>query len=116
MVEDGLDEQQFFGAAQQLVEALYNVARDESRPPVLRALAVSVFNGCFNTLEMVLEDHKAAVKSFAETAVAAWMTLLKDILKKGLPFPEALQPLQEVCHGDIALKVQVMKVCIATCR
>lgn len=106
LVEDGLNEQQFFGVAQELVEALYSVAQDEGRSPFLRALAVHVFQGCFDTLEMILEDHKTAVKNFAESAVAGWMPFLKSTLSGNLPS----EAVQEVYNGHVALKVQVMKV------
>lgn len=63
LVDDCFNEEQFFGAARELLNTLWNVAAvNESRPSILRALAVSVFRSSFDILEMVMEEHKAAVK------------------------------------------------------
>lgn len=107
LVEDGLNEKQFFGVAEDLVNALSTVAQNEGRSPGLRALAVSVFKGCFDTLEMVLEDHKEAVKTFAGKIIGAWMPLLKDTMRRILP---EMQESQEYYNGHVALKLQVVKV------
>ena len=66
---------------------------------------------------MLLEDHKIAVKTFAEeTLKSTWTPLLMSILKSKLPPPppeeqeikDAAQA--ESYRGLIALKLQVMKV------
>jgi hypothetical protein len=61
LVEDCFNENTFFGVAPQMIKILYDVAISEQRKPTLRALACKVFHGCFDILEMVLEDHKTMV-------------------------------------------------------
>lgn len=107
LVEDGFSEGQFFGVAQELVNTVQGVAQNVQIEPALRALAVSVFRCCFDTLEMVLEDHKAAVKSFAEQGVNSWMPLFVDVMSMKLP-AKSEQP--DLYNGVIALKLQVVKV------
>lgn len=107
LVEDGFSEAQFFQVAQELVDTVYGVAQNTQVEPILRALAVSVFKGCFDTLEMVLEDHKSAVKRFAEQTVNAWMPLFEDVMSAQLPARDAQEDLFD---GMVALKLQVVKV------
>ena len=116
LVQDGLDEGQFFRAAQNLVNVLFLVAADESRKPVLRALAVSIFKECFNTLQVVMEDHKQDVKAFAEQSLSSWVPVFLKVLNAplGVP-PEGPQAESdgslELYRGMVALKVQVARVC-----
>ena len=118
LVSDGLDENQFFPIAQELVNNLYAVASNQQRRPKLRALAVSVFKECFNTLQVISETHKAAVKAFAEQTLAGWIDLLLDVINTHLPTPPGNDdggedgPLEHF-RGLIALKVQVSRVLIA---
>src|SRR2546423_5439415 len=60
LVESGFSEQQFFAVARDLVNGLQTVALNANRKPIVRAMAMSVFRSCFDTLEMVMEDHRAA--------------------------------------------------------
>jgi hypothetical protein len=113
IVDENLNEDQFFGMARDLVKVLWDVAGNEARKPTLRALAVSVFRACFEILEMVKEDHKTEVKCFADEALSAWLPFFVDTMKKPLPVApkgdgEDSQP--EEWRGVIALKLQVMKV------
>ncbi|KAF5016228.1 hypothetical protein F66182_12160, partial [Fusarium sp. NRRL 66182] len=55
LVDTGFSEEQFFSIARDLVSTLFAVATNESRKTIIRALAISVFRSCFDTLEMVLE-------------------------------------------------------------
>ncbi|GAM85354.1 hypothetical protein ANO11243_033610 [Dothideomycetidae sp. 11243] len=116
LIEDCLNEEQFFKVAHDLVRTIYEVAINEARKPTLRALAISAFRSSFDTLEMVMEDHKAAVKGFAEQTVSAWMPFFLATLKSPLPeVPEDNDvsrddPVAEKYRGSVALKLQVVKV------
>jgi hypothetical protein len=116
MVEDGLSEEQFFKVARDLVKVVYDVAVNDSRKPTLRALAISVFRATIDTLDIVQEDHKEAVKAFADETLSAWSPFFVDMMRKPLPEPpsennEAADggP-EEQWRGLIALKLQVVKV------
>lgn len=121
LVQDGLDEAQFFRAAQNMVNVLYVVAANESRKPVLRAFAVSVFRECFNTLQVVLEDHKQDVKAFAEQSLGNWVPIFLNILNTPLGAPPQGSQAEsdgtlELYRGTVALKVQVARVCLSSWR
>ncbi|KAI9722011.1 MAG: hypothetical protein M1812_001971 [Candelaria pacifica] len=116
LVEDGFNEEQFFNSARDLVKVVYDVAVTESRKTTLRALAVSVFRSCFGILEMVMEDHKVAVKAFVDEALVAWLPFFVQIMEKQLPesYKKAGEddegsPQDEERRGLIALKLQVVK-------
>jgi len=116
LVEDGFSEDQFFKVARDLVKVVYDVATNDSRKPTLRALAVSVFRASFDILQMVMEDHKAAVKAFADEALNAWSPFFIKIVKVSLPqTPKEEDEGKEngvaaEWRGLIALKLQVVKV------
>ncbi|KAI9035621.1 putative importin beta-5 subunit [Aspergillus affinis] len=113
LVDTGFNEEQFFNVARDLVSSLYNVATSESRRPMLRALAVAVFRSCFDTLEMVLEQHKVAVKQFMDEVLGGWSPFFISTLKA--PLPEAPVEQEEAketavasqWRGVIGLKLQV---------
>ncbi|KAH0563053.1 hypothetical protein GP486_002386, partial [Trichoglossum hirsutum] len=115
MVEDGLSEEQFFKAARNLVGVVYNVAMNESRKSTLRALAISVFRATIDTLDIVQEDHKEAVKAFADETLSAWSPFFVDMMRKPLPQPPSEDDEtadggpEEQWRGLIALKLQVVK-------
>jgi importin-9 len=117
LVESGFSEEQFFAVARDLVDGLHNIATNVQRKPILRALAISVFRACFDTLEMVMEDHKVAVKAFLDRALQGWMAFFIEMLKVPLPpTPSEDDERQEEglpsqWRGLIALKLQVVKVC-----
>lgn len=116
LVETGFSEEQFFNVARDLVSTLFAVATNDSRKTILRALAISVFRSCFDTLEMVLEQHKAAVKQFMDEALAGWSPFFLSVMK--LPLPQRPTEEEESREGEIpsqwrgliALKLQVVKV------
>lgn len=116
LVDTGFSEEQFFNVARDLVTSLYNVATNESRKPMLRALAVAVFRACFDTLEMVLEQHKAAVKQFMDEVLGGWSPFFLSTLKAPLPqAPSAHEESKDAevpskWRGVIGLKLQVVKV------
>jgi hypothetical protein len=116
LVDTGFSEEQFFNVARDLVSSLFAVATTESRRPMLRALAVAVFRSCFDTLEMVLEQHKTAIKQFMDEVLSGWSPFFDATLKAPLPQP----PTEEEAHkqgeiaslwrGTIGLKLQIVKV------
>lgn len=116
LVDTGFNEEQFFNIARDLVSTLFYVATNESRKPILRALGVSVFRSCFDTLEMVLEQHKVAVKQFMDEVLGGWSPFFISILKAPLPqapgeYEESKEtPVASQWRGTIALKLQVVKV------
>lgn len=110
MVRDSLSESQFFFMARDIAKTLTEVALDENRKPMLRALAISVFRSCFDLMQMVKDDHSAEVKAFAEELLAQWNPFFLTILKTLLPeadLNEGMQP--ETWNDLIALKLQVVK-------
>lgn len=120
LVDDCFNDEQFFHVARDLVKTIYDVAVNDSRKPTLRALAINVFRACFDILEMVMEDHKAAVKQFADEALKAWIPFFIDILKSRLPAPPSEDEdsrdtdAAEAYRGQVALKLQVVKVWFRT--
>jgi importin-9 len=116
LVESGFSEEQFFAIARDLVNGLQAVALNANRKPIVRAMAMSVFRACFDTLEMVMEDHKVAVKGFLDEALKGWMPFFIDTINLVLPEPptEADETKEEGLpsqwRGLIALKLQVVKV------
>jgi hypothetical protein len=116
LIEESFNEEQFFGVATELVNSVYVVATNESRKPTVRALAVTVFRGCFDILEMLMEEHKQAVKNFADEALACWIPFFLQVMQSKLPDPptqdEETQrsPQADVFRGLVALKLQVVKV------
>jgi importin-9 len=116
LVEGGFSEEQFFAVARDLVNGLQNVSTQLQRKPMLRALAISVFRACFDTLEMVMEDHKIAVKAFLDQALQGWMSFFIEMLRMPLPpTPSEDDEKHEdgppsQWRGLIALKLQVVKV------
>lgn len=110
LVDESLSEGQFFSMARDIASTLTAVAVNESRKPILRALAISVFCGCFDLMEMVKEDHAKEVKAFAEEVLKEWNPFFVTVLKTPLPQedlntgrqPDSWNPL-------IALKHQVVK-------
>lgn len=116
LVETGFKEEQFFKVAHELVSTVFNVATSPSQKPVLRALAVAVFRACFDTLEMVLEEHKTAVKQFTDEALAGWLPFFIATMKESLPSMPSEEdedkddPGPEQWRGVLSLKIQVVKV------
>lgn len=114
LVDDCFNDETFFSVAQDLVKTVYDVAVTDGRKPTLRALAVSVFRGCFDILEMLMEDHKAAVKQFVEETLKAWLPFFVEVLKSKLPSApseDSQDPTAaETYRGMVALKLQVVKV------
>lgn len=116
LVEDGFDEDQFLNSAVDLVKCIYDVATDGRKRLAARALAVSIFRACFDTLQLVYQTNKTSVKQFMQESSDAWLPFFIDVLKMPLPYmpseEEEVQGGDVVIHwrGVIALKTQVIKV------
>lgn len=116
LVDSGFTEEQFFAAARDLVSGLQNVATNNNRSPIVRAMAMSVFRACFDMLEMVMEDHKVAVKGFLDESLQSWMPFFVDTIKSPLPSSPSKDDglkgdaIMSQWRGSIALKLQVVKV------
>lgn len=116
LVEETLSDDQFFSMARDIVKVVYDVALDQNRKPILRALAISVFRGCFQLMDIVKEEHPEEVQGFADQALKGWFPFFHQILNERLPDaqPQAnSQP--EAWNGPIALKLQVVK-CLLTVK
>jgi hypothetical protein len=116
LVDDCFTDEQFFKVARDLVKVVYDVAVNDSQKPTLRALAVSVFRSCLDTLEMVMEDHKDQVKAFAQEALSGWIPFFITIMKNPLPPTPSDEDTKnetagwEFYRGLVALKLQIVKV------
>lgn len=116
LVDSGFTEEQFFAAARDLVSGLQKVATNNSRSPIVRAMAMSVFRACFDMLEMVMEDHKVAVKGFLDESLQSWMPFFINTIKSPLPSPPSKDDelkgdaIMSQWRGCVALKLQVVKV------
>jgi hypothetical protein len=110
LVEESLSDDQFFSMARDIVKVVYDVALDDNRKPVLRALAISVFRGCFNLMDIIKEEHLDEVQSFASEALKGWFPFFLQILKLRLPERDPQSTSQpESWNGIISLKLQVVK-------
>lgn len=118
LVDTGFNEEQFFNVARNLISTIFAIATSDSRKPILRALAVAVFRSCFDTFEMILEQHKEAVKQFMDEVLAGWSPFFIATLKADMPEPPSEQEewkdseVPSRWRGIIALKVQVVKVAL----
>ncbi|KAK2605796.1 hypothetical protein QQS21_003750 [Conoideocrella luteorostrata] len=110
LVEESLSEDQFFSMARDIAKTLTEVALNESRKPMLRALAISVFRSCFDLMNMVKDDHAQEVKAFAEELLSQWNPFFVSILKSRFPESDLSAGRQpESWNHIIALKLQVVK-------
>ncbi|KAL8940445.1 MAG: hypothetical protein Q9216_002815 [Gyalolechia sp. 2 TL-2023] len=113
LVEDGFDEEQFGKSAVELVKCIYNIATDEEKTLTSRALAVSIFRACFDTMELMYQTEKASVKQFMQEASDAWTPFFINVLKVPLPQIPSEEQEEELglgsWRGVIALKTQVVK-------
>ncbi|KAL8692600.1 MAG: hypothetical protein Q9218_002416 [Villophora microphyllina] len=113
LVEDGFDEEQFGNSAVELVKCIYDVATNESNKLTSRALAVSIFRACFETMRLMYETDKASIKQFMHEASDAWTPFFINVLK--IPLPQIPNAEQEddsgptSWRGTVALKTQVVK-------
>lgn len=114
LVEDGFDEEQFGKSAVELVKCIYDIATDEGKKLTSRALAISIFRACFDTMELMYQTDKASVRQFMQEASDAWTPFFVNVLK--IPLPQVPREEQEddlgagSWRGIVALKTQVVKV------
>ncbi|KAI3342778.1 armadillo-type protein [Ustulina deusta] len=110
LVEESLSDDQFFSMARDIVNVVYNTALDERRKPALRALAVSVFRGCFDLMDTVKDEHPKEVFTFADDALKRWFPFCLETLKLQLPELDPQSVVQpESWNGLVALKFQIVK-------
>lgn len=110
LIEESLSEDQFFSMARDIAKALTEVALNENRKPVLRALAISVFRGCFDLMNMIKEDHGKEVKAFAEELLKEWNPFFLNVIKSRLPEADLSTGTQpESWNSIVSLKLQVAK-------
>ncbi|KIL92684.1 hypothetical protein FAVG1_03864 [Fusarium avenaceum] len=110
IIEESLSEDQFFSMVQDITKALAEVALNENRKPMHRALAISIFRGCFDLLNMIKEDHAKEVRAFADGLLQQWNPFFITVLKSSLPeanLESGTQP--DSWSNIIALKLQVVK-------
>ncbi|OTB06264.1 hypothetical protein M426DRAFT_319005 [Hypoxylon sp. CI-4A] len=110
LVEDSLSDDQFFTMARDIVKVVYDVAMNENRKTSLRALAVSVFVGCFDLMDTVKEEHLTEVQAFADEAMKGWFPFFLETIKLRLPERSSQTSSQpDNWNGLIALKLQAVK-------
>jgi hypothetical protein len=122
LVYDGIDEDQFFQIARDLVKVLYDIAINEDKKFIRRAMAVSVFRSCFDTLQIVKGDHNEAVKAFVDEVLNQWSPLFIDLMQREMPAAPSEDEenvdrelsVVTTWRGMIALKLQVVKVNLNT--
>lgn len=116
LVEDGFNEEQFSESAIALIKCIYDVAINGTKKLAARALAVSIYRACFDTMGLVYQTNKASVKQLMQHCSDAWLPFFIDVLKLPLPYlPSAEEdnqggPAVSDWRGVIALKTQVVKV------
>ncbi|OAA80171.1 Armadillo-type fold protein [Akanthomyces lecanii RCEF 1005] len=110
LVEESLSEDQFFTMARDIASTLTQVAISQDRKPLIRSLAISVFRGCFDLMNMVKEDHATEVNAFAEELLKDWNPFFLNVLKSPLPEADASTGAQPTeWNSVISLKLQVVK-------
>ncbi|KAI2636081.1 armadillo-type protein [Xylaria nigripes] len=110
LVEESLSDDQFFSMAKDIVKAVYDIAVNGNRKPTLRALAVSVFRGCFDLMDTVKDEYAKEVTAFVEEALNSWFPFSLEVLKTPLPELDPQSDTQtESCNGLVKLKFQVVK-------
>jgi hypothetical protein len=115
LVDESLSEDQFFSVARSIINTVYDIAANDGRKTTLRALAVSVFRGCFEIMDMVKDEHGPEVKTFADEILSTWLPYFMGILKQSLPArPKGADETHgvdtpESWRGLVALKLQVVK-------
>lgn len=110
LVEESLSEDQFFTMARDIASTLTQIAISEERKPLIRSLAISVFRGCFDLMNMVKEDHATDVTAFAEELLKDWNPFFLNVLKSRLPESDTSAGAQpSEWNSIISLKLQVVK-------
>lgn len=103
--------------ARDISSTLTQIATSDERKPLIRSLAISVFRGCFDLMNMVKEDHASEVTSFAEELLKQWNPFFLTVLKSRLPAADlnaGAQPSE--WNSIISLKLQVVKTLLRVRR
>ena len=114
LVDTGFDEDQFAGSADQLLRSIYEVSVNGEKKLMTRALAISIFRSCLDSMEVIMQTNPEAVQSFVQTAAEIWVPLFIETVKVTLPaVPESEDapgsPGIGGWRGVIALKTQAVK-------
>ena len=116
LLQEALDETSYAANSKELLSCLHNIAVDEARKPTLRALAVLVFRSCFDTIEMIKQDDKAAARQLTQEALDMWLPFLVEYLKLGMPATPSKvdedggNEVATTWRGMIMLKIRVISV------
>ena len=117
LIQDGLDEDQFYQSATGLVKFFHDVAVDGSKKLLVRAHALSVFRMCFDSVETLKDREETGIKEFVQNICTAWSQFFKDVLNEAMPsMPtteeenEAENEVATTWRGVVALKIQVIAV------
>ncbi|SPQ25449.1 001970a5-5de7-46e6-a2f3-5a7541433e97 [Thermothielavioides terrestris] len=112
LVEESLSDEQFFSAARDIIKACYDVALNEGRKQTHRSMAVLVFRSCFDLLDIVKDDRRKEVKTFAEEVLSGWLPFLEQVIKAPLPPLDQSGSQPESWNGPVALKDQAVETLI----
>ena len=117
LVQDGLDEDQFYLSARGLVKFFHDVAVDGSKKLLVRAHALGVLRMCFDSVETLKEREEIGIKEFIRDLCDAWLSFFKDVLNEGMPTLPTTEQENEgenevaaTWRGVVALKIQVIEV------
>lgn len=122
LLQDALDETSYAANSKELFSCLHNIVIDEARKPTLRALAVLVFRSCFDTIEMIKQDDKAAARQLTQDALDMWLPFLVGYLKLEMPATpnkadeDKGNEVATTWRGVIMLKIRVISVSLLTLR
>ncbi|MCJ1435207.1 hypothetical protein MMC27_004579 [Xylographa pallens] len=115
LIQDGLDEDQFYLSAPGLVKFFHGVATDGSKKLLVRAHALNVFKMCFDSVETLKDREEIGIREFVREICESWLSFFKDVLNEGMPtLPtveqenEAENEVATTWRGVIALKIQVI--------
>ncbi|KAF7545855.1 hypothetical protein G7046_g9462 [Stylonectria norvegica] len=109
LIEESVSEDQFFSMARDISKGLTEVALNDSRKPMLRALAISIFRGCFDLMNMVKEERNKEVKAFADELLQQWNPFFITVLNSRLPEADLNNGQPDSWNSIIAMKLQVVK-------
>lgn len=120
LVEDALDEDEFYHYAGSVLEFLHSIATDGNRKLMMRALAVKIFRACFDFVENLKDRNEAGIAAFAKGILDVWNSFFASVIKESLPtMPIFTQStpgynIEDLTtwRGVVALKIQVIEVCI----
>lgn len=113
LIDAGLAEDQFFGAARDLGSAFQHVSTNNSLDLSTRALSLNVLQTSFDTLEMVMKAHEKDVRAFLDACLKAWMPFFMSVMQEPLPLSSQSQAADDPRRGLITFKVQVVMVSIS---